>query len=198
VQRQSARSCTHAARRGGQPHAAGAEPALSWAATWIRWSGRCPPGLRRPVPLPALEDEDRPTLRLDGARSTLCVAGEPTCTSPTAGLPTGGGHRALLAQGHVAHHGRGHTPHPSQPPRPSGRNGGLSRGGTRNRATPGVGGPARAQRPPGYRIANNHIHHCGTDYSGASASFLGMTQEAVIAHKPDPRHGILWHCAGGQ
>jgi hypothetical protein len=34
----------------------------------------------------------------------------------------------------------------------------------------------------GYRIANNTIHHCGTDYFGAIGIFLGLTQEAVVAH----------------
>ncbi len=34
----------------------------------------------------------------------------------------------------------------------------------------------------GYRIANNAIHHCGTDYFGAIGIFLGLTQEAVVAH----------------
>jgi hypothetical protein len=34
----------------------------------------------------------------------------------------------------------------------------------------------------GYRIANNHIHDCGTDYFGGSGICLYLSQEAVVAH----------------
>ena len=34
----------------------------------------------------------------------------------------------------------------------------------------------------GYRIANNHIHHCGTDFYGAVGIALMMTQNSVVAH----------------
>lgn len=34
----------------------------------------------------------------------------------------------------------------------------------------------------GYRIANNHIHDCGTDYFGGSGICLYLSQDAVVAH----------------
>ena len=34
----------------------------------------------------------------------------------------------------------------------------------------------------GYRIANNHVHHCGTDYFGAIGIFVDNIQESVVAH----------------
>jgi hypothetical protein len=60
--------------------------------------------------------------------------------------------------------------------------GGIGAGGLRNRQTlkwspPPVEGDYR-----GYRITNNHIHDCGTDYFGAIGIFLALSQDAVIAH----------------
>lgn len=33
-----------------------------------------------------------------------------------------------------------------------------------------------------YRIANNYVHHCGTDYFGAIGIFVGLTQEVLVTH----------------
>ena len=33
-----------------------------------------------------------------------------------------------------------------------------------------------------YRIANNHVHHCGADYFGAAGIEADLTQETVVAH----------------
>ena len=33
-----------------------------------------------------------------------------------------------------------------------------------------------------YRIANNYIHHCGTDYYGAVGILLFASQDSVVAH----------------
>ncbi len=51
-----------------------------------------------------------------------------------------------------------------------------------------AGGYLHAAPPPapdayrGYRITNNYIHHCGTDYYGGSGICLYLAQEAVISH----------------
>jgi hypothetical protein len=51
-----------------------------------------------------------------------------------------------------------------------------------------AGGYLDAAPPPGqgeykgYRIANNYIHHCGTDYYGGTGICLYLAQEAVVAH----------------
>ena len=34
----------------------------------------------------------------------------------------------------------------------------------------------------GYRIANNYVHHCGTEYYGATGIALYLSQNAVLAH----------------
>jgi len=51
-----------------------------------------------------------------------------------------------------------------------------------------AGGYLYAAPPPekdeykGYRIANNYVHHCGTDYYGAAGILLLSTQDAVVSH----------------
>jgi len=63
--------------------------------------------------------------------------------------------------------------------------GGIVAGGLRNRDTWKVAERVQPIAPDdhqGYRIANNTIHHCGTDYFGAIGIFLGITQEAMVAH----------------
>jgi hypothetical protein len=63
--------------------------------------------------------------------------------------------------------------------------GGIVAGGLRNRDTWKVAERVQPIAPDdhqGYRIANNSIHHCGTDYFGAIGIFLGITQEALVAH----------------
>jgi len=47
----------------------------------------------------------------------------------------------------------------------------------------------------GYRIANNHIHHCGADYFGAVGITLFMMQDSVVAHNlihDTAYSGIQW------
>ena len=47
----------------------------------------------------------------------------------------------------------------------------------------------------GYRIANNHIHHCGMDYFGAVGITLMMMQDSVVAHNlihDTAYSGIQW------
>jgi hypothetical protein len=47
----------------------------------------------------------------------------------------------------------------------------------------------------GYRITNNHIHHCGTDYYGAAGLTLFMMQDSVVAHNlihDTAYSGIQW------
>lgn len=34
----------------------------------------------------------------------------------------------------------------------------------------------------GYRISNNYVHHCGTDYYGAAGILLFATQDTVVSH----------------
>jgi len=34
----------------------------------------------------------------------------------------------------------------------------------------------------GYRIANNHVHHCGSDYFGAVGIMVSSTQDALVSH----------------
>ena len=60
--------------------------------------------------------------------------------------------------------------------------GGIGAGGLRNRSTLKWNPPPQEGDFSGYRIANNHIHDCGTAYYGAIGIFCGMTQDAVIAH----------------
>jgi len=63
--------------------------------------------------------------------------------------------------------------------------GGIVAGGLRNRDTWKVAERVQPIAPDdhkGYRIANNYIHHCGRDYFGAVGIFLGITQEAMVAH----------------
>ena len=61
--------------------------------------------------------------------------------------------------------------------------GGIGAGGCNTAA-----GYLYAAPPPqpgefsGYRIANNYVHHCGTDYYGAVGITLCLAEEAVIAH----------------
>jgi hypothetical protein len=42
--------------------------------------------------------------------------------------------------------------------------------------------PPEQDEYQGYRIANNYVHHCGTDFYGAVGIFLAMAQGAVVAH----------------
>lgn len=47
----------------------------------------------------------------------------------------------------------------------------------------------------GYRIANNHIHHCGADYFGAVGITLLMMRDSVVAHNlihDTAYSGIQW------
>ena len=60
--------------------------------------------------------------------------------------------------------------------------GGIVAGGIRNRDTLQWADPLGKDDHKGYRIANNHIHHCGLDYFGAIGIFIGSAQEAVVAH----------------
>lgn len=63
--------------------------------------------------------------------------------------------------------------------------GGIVAGGLRNRDTWRVAERVQPIAPDDhqeYRIANNTIHHCGTDYFGAIGIFLGITHEAVVSH----------------
>jgi hypothetical protein len=60
--------------------------------------------------------------------------------------------------------------------------GGIGGGGIRNRSTLKWNPPPEEGHFQGYRIANNHIHDCGMAYFGAIGIFLGLTQDAVVAH----------------
>ena len=60
--------------------------------------------------------------------------------------------------------------------------GGITAGGIRNRDTWKWADPIGPDEHKGYRIANNHIHDCGLDYFGAIGIFLGLTQDALVAH----------------
>jgi hypothetical protein len=60
--------------------------------------------------------------------------------------------------------------------------GGITAGGIRNRDTWKWADPLSPDEHKGYRIANNHIHHCGLDYFGAIGIFVGLTQDALVAH----------------
>jgi hypothetical protein len=60
--------------------------------------------------------------------------------------------------------------------------GGITAGGIRNRDTWKWADPLSPDDHKGYRIANNHIHDCGLDYFGAIGIFLGLTQDALVAH----------------
>jgi hypothetical protein len=60
--------------------------------------------------------------------------------------------------------------------------GGIVAGAIRNRDTLQWADPLGKEDHKGYRIANNHVHDCGLDYFGAVGIFIGLAQEAVIAH----------------
>jgi Right handed beta helix region len=60
--------------------------------------------------------------------------------------------------------------------------GGITAGAIRNRDTWKWADALAPDDHKGYRIANNHIHDCGLDYFGAIGIFMGLTQEAVVAH----------------
>ena len=60
--------------------------------------------------------------------------------------------------------------------------GAIVAGGIRNRDTLRWADPFGPGDHRGYRITNNHIHDCGTDFAGAIGVFIGSTQEALVAH----------------
>ncbi len=60
--------------------------------------------------------------------------------------------------------------------------GGIGAGGIRNRSTLKWNPPPADDDYRGFRITNNHIHDCGMAYFGAIGIFLGMSQDAVVAH----------------
>jgi hypothetical protein len=60
--------------------------------------------------------------------------------------------------------------------------GGIGAGGIRNRSTLKWNPPPAEGDHQGCRITNNHIHDCGMAYFGAVGIFLGLAQEAVVAH----------------
>jgi len=60
--------------------------------------------------------------------------------------------------------------------------GGIGAGALRNRDTLKWADPVGKDDLKGYRIANNYVHHCGTDYFGAIGIFVSLAQDAVIAH----------------
>ena len=60
--------------------------------------------------------------------------------------------------------------------------GGIVAGGIRNRDSWQWADPLEKEDHKGHRIANNHIHDCGSDYFGAVGIFIALTQEAVVAH----------------
>ncbi len=68
--------------------------------------------------------------------------------------------------------------------------GGIVAGGIRNRDTLQWAEPLGKDDHKGYRISNNHIHHCGLDYFGAIGIFIGSAQQAVVAH--NLIHGIAY------
>ena len=42
--------------------------------------------------------------------------------------------------------------------------------------------PPASSEATGYRIANNHVHHCGTDDYAAAGVLLGESKDGVVAH----------------
>jgi len=42
--------------------------------------------------------------------------------------------------------------------------------------------PPASSEATGYRIANNHVHHCGTDDYAAAGVLLGESKDCVVAH----------------
>ena len=60
--------------------------------------------------------------------------------------------------------------------------GGIVAGAILNRDTWKWADPVAPDDHKGYRIANNYVHDCGTDYFGAVGIFVGAAQEAMVAH----------------
>lgn len=60
--------------------------------------------------------------------------------------------------------------------------GGITAGQLRNRDTWKWADPLGRDDHEGYRIANNHVHDCGSDYVGAVGICAVLMQDSVIAH----------------
>ena len=59
---------------------------------------------------------------------------------------------------------------------------GIFAGALRNRHTWQWADRQGPEDHQGNRIANNHVHHCGTDYFGAIGIFADNVQDSVVAH----------------
>jgi hypothetical protein len=60
--------------------------------------------------------------------------------------------------------------------------GGITAGAILNRDTWKWADPLAPDDHKTYRIANNYVHHCGTDYFGAIGIFVGCAQEVLVTH----------------
>jgi hypothetical protein len=57
--------------------------------------------------------------------------------------------------------------------------------------------PPEKDEYKGYRIANNYVHHCGTDYYGAVGILLFSTQDTVVAHNLVHDTAYIGMCVAG-
>ncbi len=57
--------------------------------------------------------------------------------------------------------------------------------------------PPEKDEYKGYRIANNYVHHCGTDYYGAVGILLFSTQDIVVSHNLVHDTAYIGMCVAG-
>jgi hypothetical protein len=57
--------------------------------------------------------------------------------------------------------------------------------------------PPRKDEYKGYRIANNYVHHCGTDYYGAVGILLFSCQDTVVSHNLIHDTAYIGICVAG-
>jgi len=57
--------------------------------------------------------------------------------------------------------------------------------------------PPEKDEYKGYRIANNYVHHCGTDYYGAVGILLFSTQDTVVSHNLVHDTAYIGMCVAG-
>ena len=57
--------------------------------------------------------------------------------------------------------------------------------------------PPEKDEYKGYRIANNYVHHCGTDYYGAVGILLFSTQDTVVSHNLVHDTAYIGICVAG-